>query len=370
MKVAVLGGFAPSLTGFRGAMMKAMVAAGHEVVGLAPEQDPAVEAQLAAMGVAFRAVPIGRTGRNPLEDLRTLRALTGVLGELKPDLLLSYTIKPVIYGSMAAARVGIPHRHAMITGLGSSLVGQGFKGKCMAAVAKWLYRRGLSKASGIFFQNPDDRAFFEAHRLLSPQCRVTMINGSGVDLDHFFPAEVPAGPATFLMVARLTRDKGLFEFVEAARQLKARFPEVRCQLLGALDSNPTAVSLEQVRVWEREGHIEYLGATKDVRPFLRAAHAVVLPSYAEGTPRSLLEAMAIGRAVVTTDAPGCRETVIEGKNGYLVPVKDATALAGAMARFIEEPALAARLGIASRAYAEEKFDVNKVNAVILQALGL
>jgi len=370
MKVAVFGGYAPSLSHFRGPMMRAMVEAGHEVIGLAPGEDPVVIAKLAEIGVSYRSIPLGRTGLNPLEDLRTIRAITATLKEIRPDLLLSYTIKPVIYGSLAAARVGVPHRHAMITGLGSTLMGEGFKMSCMAALTKLLYRFGIAKNEGVFFQNPDDCAFFERNRLLAPGCRITLINGSGVDLEQFPCLPQPSGPLTFLMVARVTREKGVTEFVEAARLLKARHPDVRCQLLGPMDSNPSAISHNQVDAWEREGVVQYLGTTKDVRPYLAEAHVIVLPSYGEGTPRSVLEGMSSGRATVTTKVSGCKETVIEGQTGYLVPSKDPAALAEAMGRFKEDPTLAPIMGSAARAFAEDKYDVNKVNRVILQALGL
>ncbi len=370
MKIAVFGGYAPSLFRFRGPMMRAMVEAGHDVTGLAPGEEPALIAKLADMGVGYRPVPLGRTNLNPLEDFNSLRAITAVLREIRPDLLLSYTIKPVIYGSLAAARVGVPHRHAMITGLGSTLQGKGFKMGCMAALAKWLYRRGLARNEGVFFQNPDDRAFFEQHHLLPSGCRITMINGSGVDLDFFNDTPLPEGPLTFIMVARMTRDKGIAEYVEAARLLRARYPEIRFELLGPFDSNPTAISRNEVLAWEREGVVQYLGTTTDVRPFLAKAHVLVLPSYGEGTPRSVLEAMAMGRAVVTTLAPGCKETVIAGQTGFLVPTKDSVGLAEAMGRFRADRSLEVKMGKAARTYAEDKYDVHKVNSVILKALAL
>jgi glycosyltransferase involved in cell wall biosynthesis len=379
MRIAVLGGYAHSLVRFRGPMLQAMVAGGHEVIALAPQVDSAlapdedpgqVPAQLAAMGVRFQPVPLGRTGLNPLADLRSLRALAALFRELRPDLLLSYTIKPVIYGSLAAAWAGVPHRYAMITGVGSVLEGRGLKLGLLAAVAKRMYRMGLARTEGVFFQNPDNRSFFETNRLLAPGCRVTMINGSGVDLAQYPPSPIPEGPLTFLMVARVARDKGVLEFAEAARQLKARHPDIRCVLVGPFDSNLTALPRDLVDQWGREGIIDYRGATRDVRPYLAAAHVFVLPSYAEGTPRSVLEAMAAGRAVVTTDAPGCRETVLEGQTGFLVPVRNAAALAEAMERFILEPELVRRMGENGRAYAVGKYDVHKVNHVILDALGL
>lgn len=370
MKIAVLGGYAPSLPHFRGPMIRAMVQAGHEVVAMAPGQDPIIVEKLAALGASYQAVPLGRTGMNPVEDLRSITALTRIFRDVKPDLILSYTIKPVIYGSIAAARAGVAHRHAMITGLGSALMGQGFKMRCISAMTRFLYRRGMARNHGVFFQNPDDRAFFEQNRMLPQGLKVTLINGSGVDLAHFTEAPLPDGPPTFLLVARLTRDKGLLEFVEAARLLRARHPAARCQVLGMLDTNPTAISRAQMDAWGREGIIEYLGTTKDVRPFLAASHAMVLPSYGEGTPRSVLEAMATGRAVITTLASGCKETVAPGENGYLVPVKNSLALAEAMVRLVEDPTLFRQMGRASRRIAEEKYDVDKVNAVILDALGI
>jgi glycosyltransferase involved in cell wall biosynthesis len=360
-------------------MLQAMVRAGHEVVAMAPEQDAAlapgedpglVRSQLAAMGVGFRPVPLGRTGLNPLADLRSFGALASLFRELRPDLLLSYTIKPVIYGSLAAAWAGVPHRFAMITGVGSVLEGRGLKLGALAAVAKRLYRLGLARNEGVFFQNPDNRAFFEHHRLLPPDCRVTMINGSGVDLAQFAQSPVPDGPATFLMVARVARDKGVLEFAEAARLLKARHPEARCRLVGPIDSNLTALPRQVVAQWQREGILDYRGPAGDVRPELAASHVFVLPSYGEGTPRSVLEAMAAGRAVVTTQVPGCKETVIEGQTGFLVPARDPGALAETMARFVADPALAIRMGEQGRRYAAAKYDVHKVNQVILGALGL
>lgn len=370
MKVAVLGGYARSLIHFRGPMLRAMVQAGHEVIGLAPDEDPDIPGELAAIGVGFRAVPLGRTGINPLQDLRSLLAIRRALKEVQPDLLLSYTIKPVIYGSLAAAWTGVAHRHAMITGLGSGLMGAGFRGRCVAAVARQLYRFGMARNHGVFFQNPDDRAYFERHGMLPPACRITMINGSGVDLDHFAQVPLPAAPVTFLMIARLTRDKGLMEFIEAARRLRELHPGARCRLLGDFDPNPTGITREQMATFEKEGIVQYLGTTMDVRPFLADAHVLVLPSYGEGTPRSVLEAMAMGRAIITTLTPGCKETVLHGQSGFLVPARDPAALAEAMGRFAVDPALVPKMGAAARTMAEDKFDVDKVNGVILKALEL
>jgi glycosyltransferase involved in cell wall biosynthesis len=229
---------------------------------------------------------------------------------------------------------------------------------------------GLGQSQLVFFQNPDDERFFRSIGLIDDRQRVVRINGSGVDLQHYVPAALPSEPITFLMIGRLIRDKGVGEFVEAARLVREASPEVRFQLLGPLDSNPTAITSEQLDAWRAEGAIEYLGTTLDVRPFITRSHVIVLPSYGEGMPRSVLEAMAMARPVLTTDVAGCRETVDGERNGFLVPARDARALADAMLRMIADPVALEPMGRHSRAIAEQRFDVHAVNRVILAAMGL
>lgn len=370
MKIAVFGSYAPSLINFRGPLLQAMVNAGHNVVGLAPEDDLTIRKKLQALGVEYKPVPLRRTGLNPIHDLVCIENLVQAFKTLKPDLLLSYTVKPVVYGSLAAAYAGIPKRYSMITGLGSSLRTVNWKTHLTSHAVKLLYRGSLSFNHGVFFQNPDDMNFFTHHRLIAPNCPKILIHGSGVDLDYFQYVPLKKTPLTFLMIARLTRDKGVFEYIEAARILKAQYPHVRCCLLGPFDSNPNAISREQVQAWQREGVVEYQGETDDVRPFLMEAHIFVLPSYGEGTPRSVLEAMAMGRAVITTQVAGCKETVLHEKTGFLVPAQEALALAKAMQRFVMDPQLVEPMGLEGRTYAEQKYDVHQVNQVILQTLRL
>jgi glycosyltransferase involved in cell wall biosynthesis len=217
----------------------------------------------------------------------------------------------------------------------------------------------------VLFQNEDDLAFFTSLGMLPERQSCHVINGSGVDIDHFAVSPRPTGPVTFLFVGRLLRDKGLFEYVEACRSLAERGVPARFQILGPLDSNPSSIQVDQLDAWVREGTVEYLGETDDVRPALAAAHVLVLPSYGEGTPRSVLEAMAMGLAVVTTDVPGCRATVRDGCNGFLVPVRDSEALADAMTRLAVDPDLIARFGREGRRVAEERYDVRLVTADIL-----
>ncbi len=369
--VVVLGGFAESLVIFRGPLLRALVERGHRVVACAPAAPAAVVDALAAMGVTYRDVPLKRAGLRPDQDLRGLGALILLFHEIRPDVVLGYTIKAVIYGLLAARLAGVPRRFAMITGLGYAFIGAGLRARLAGAAARRLYRLSLGGADRVFFQNPDDRALFERLGLVRGPEQAVMINGSGVDLDAFRPAPPPPGRPSFLLIARLLGDKGVREYVAAARALRARYPDAVFRLAGWIDGdNPAAVSERELRSWVTEGAVEYLGRLDDVRPAIAAASVYVLPSYREGTPRTVLEAMAMGRPVVTTDAPGCRETVRDGVNGYLVPVRDAGALARAMERFLVEPGLIEAMGRESRRIAVEKYDVREVNAIILEAMGL
>lgn len=369
--VFVLGSYAESLVNFRGHLLRSMAARGYRVVAGAPAAPPHVIDTLAEMGVAYRDVPFKRAGMRLDQDLRALLALLGLLRELKPEVVLTYTIKPVVYGLLAAQLAGVPRRFAMITGLGYSFIGAGLRAKLAGAAARRLYRLSLRRADGVFFQNPDDRALFQSLALVPGPDRAVMINGSGVDLDAFRPTPLPEGPASFLLIARLLEDKGVREYAEAARQVRAQYPGTCFHLVGWHDrGNPAAIAEHELREWIGEGLIEYHGHLADVRPAIAAASVYVLPSYREGTPRTVLEAMAMGRPIVTTDAPGCRETVESGVNGLLVPVRDVAALAAAMVRFVEEPHLIPAMGLESRRIAEARYDVHKVNDVILETMGL
>lgn len=370
MHVVVFGGYADSLLNFRGPLLRALVAKGHKVTACAPSASAYVLGKLSEMGVDYRDVPVSRTGLNPLSDIKTFWRLFFLLRELKPDVLLSYTIKPVIYGSLAARLARVPSIYSMITGLGYAFSSGHAERKWVTRIAAILYRIALGGNTGVFFQNPDDRDFFVRAKMLTGNEQSILINGSGVDLQYFCCVPVPESTPSFLLIARLIKDKGIIEYVEAARMVKSRYPDIRFRLLGPLDSNPNAISLAQINEWEKEGTITYLGETADVRPAITESSIYVLPSYGEGTPRTVLEAMAMGRSVITTDASGCRETVVDGLNGLLVPPRDASALAQAMFRFIEHPELVRSMAGEGRRLAEDKYDVHKVNAVILDAMGL
>jgi glycosyltransferase involved in cell wall biosynthesis len=371
MRIAVIASLAQSLVNFRGPLIATLVAAGHEVIACAPGNDVAVNDWLARFGVRYHRIPLDRTGMNPVRDAALLLHLARTLRRLKADLVLGYTAKPVIFGSLGAYLAGVPLRFSIITGLGYAFTygaGDGVSRTLLNRMLLTLYRISLATNRGVFFQNPDDKALFIRHRLVTQQQSV-LVHGSGIDLDHFHES-VPADKPVFLLIARLLRDKGIREYVEAARRVRSRHPDARFQLLGPYDPNPSAIAPEEVDAWRQEGTIEYLGETDDVRPFLNACSIYVLPSYREGTPRTVLEALATGRAVITTDVPGCRETVVHGRNGFLVTPKDAEALAQAMEVFIEKPELIRTMGKSSRSVAVQKYDVHRVNAVILRAMGI
>lgn len=369
-RVMVVGGLADSLINFRGPLLRRLVAEGHDVTACAPDAGAGVRRELAALGVSYRHVPIQRAGMNPMRDVGTVRALTALYREVQPDLVLTYTIKPVIYGSLAARLSGVPRICSLITGLGYSFGNATLRQRALNPVVRSLFRFALAHNEVVFFQNPDDlRQFVDAG--LASDRQAVLVNGSGVDLEHFRVAPLPEGTPTFLLTTRLLWEKGVGEYVEAARSLKAKYPAARFRLLGPLDPNPAAVSRAQLDAWSAEGVIEYLGSTDDVRPAIADTSVFVLPSaYREGTPRSILEAMAMGRAIITTDAPGCRETVRGDENGFLVPMSDSIALASAMERFLRDPGLVAPMGARSRAIAEEKYDVHLVNRVMMRAMGL
>ena len=370
-RIVVIGGYAPSLTRFRGPLLAALRARGHEVIAMAADPDPATLAGLAALGVAFEPIALERAGIDPVADARTIHALARRLRALAPDLVLGYTIKPVIYGSIAARLAGVPRRAAMITGIGSALADpRTAKQRIIAAIAGALYRIGLAQCEVVMFQNTDDRDDLARLGAIPRHARVAVVRGSGVDLAHYRPSALPPGPPVFLFIGRLLRDKGIHEYVAAARRVRARHPEATFRIVGWLDPNPESLTQRELDQLVADGAVSYLGATDDVRPHLAAAHVLVLPSYREGTPRSVLEAMSMSRAVITTDAPGCRDTVVDGDSGLLVPVRDVDRLTAAMLRLIESPALLARLAAAGHARAVALYDADKVAASVLSALDL
>jgi len=371
MKILLIASLAESLINFRGPLLKTLVEAGHDVqcaaLGLAPGTETGD--RLTKLGVGIVDIPLSRTGLNPVTDLLLGLRLWQLFRKQKYDVVLGYTIKPVIWGMLAGKAAGVPRRVALITGLGYAFTGEarGVRG-LVRSISTRLYRLALRQAHLIFFQNNDDRDDFAKLDILPPDTETRIVNGSGVDLEFYPRMPLPNGPFRFLLIARLLGDKGIREYVAAARLIRQDYDNVAFDLVGGSDPNPNAISHEEAQGWHDSGDIRWLGHLSDVRPVLAECHVYVLPSYREGTPRTVLEAMSTGRAVITTDAPGCRETVEPGVNGFLVPVKNVEALAAAMRRFLDDRTIAEHMGTEARRFVEEKYEVHKVNAEIIEKL--
>lgn len=371
-KVFVVASLAESLLNFRGDLICHLLGKGHQVVAAAPDGTPELDAALATWGV--RRLPIGlqRTGSNLLADLKLLFELRRLLQAERPDVVLLYTIKPVVYGAIAARLAGVPRCAAMITGLGFAFAKAAtLRQRLVRSVARGLYRASMVCTDTVFFQNPDDEADFRNTGLLRTSQCIVRTAGSGVNLERFRVVPLPEGPLCFLMVARLLGDKGVREFMQAATLVRQSRPDLSFHLVGPFDDHPSAIARAEIDSAVANGAVVYHGSAADVRPHLARCHVFVLPSYREGTPRSVLEALAVGRPVITTDAPGCRETVVPGDNGMLVAPRQATPLAHAMIALAQLPrAELARMAASSRALAEARFDVNLVNEQVASALAL
>ncbi len=372
MRLALVTSQAFSLLNFRGPLIAEMVAFGVEVFAIAPDHDDQTRESMLTLGATPVDAKFDRAGVNPFSDALGVVRLAILLRRLRVDIALSYFIKPVIFGTFAAVMAGVPKRYCMIEGLGyvfTPPVGrEPISRKILRAVVSRLYKFALRFADNVFLLNDDDIGEVVTRGFVRPD-QVVKLGGIGVDLDEWIAVPSVANPIAFVLAARLLREKGVVEFAEAARTVKAKHSGVRFVLLGGIDTNPGSLNVNQVIDWVTQGVLEWPGNIP-VKSWFAQASVYVLPSYREGVPRSTQEAMAMGRAVITTDAPGCRDTVVDGVNGFLVPVRDAKALAGAMMRFIEQPALIGTMGQASRALAVERFDVHKVNAVILATMGI
>jgi len=371
MRILVLGSDRDYLVNFRGDLIRAMVAAGCEVFASAPApEDGHHAARIREMGATFVPIEMARNSVSPLRDAATLRRLVRTFRRIRPDSVFAYTAKPVIYGGIAARLAGVRSFHALIPGLGYLFMGNGASGRARRALAARMYRAGLARAETVFFQNRDDAEDLREAGALRRGQQITYLAGSGIDTERFAPAPFPER-AAFLFVARLVREKGIGEFIEAARMVKERIPDAVFRVVGYFDGSPNDIDRGIVDAAHREGTIEFVGRVSDVRPELARSSAFVLPSYyREGTPRSALEALAMGRPVVTTDWVGCRETVEDGVNGMLVPVRDPAAVARAVELLARDRGLLERMGRASRDRACSRFDVRSVNADIMAAMGV
>ncbi len=357
LKVFIALNTAWNIVNFRAGLIRAMISAGYEVVAVAPPDN--YVSHIKSLGCRYIPLSMNNKGTNPWEDLLLFWRFYRLMRAEKPDVYLGYTVKPNVYGSLAAHMAGVPVINN-IAGLGSVFI----RSNWLSGLVKILYRLALSRSKKVFFQNEDDRTMFVDNNLVSAGV-ADCLPGSGVDLEKFSPTPLPKKlPIRFLLIARMLWDKGIGEFVEAARILKHNgVNNVEFCLLGFLDvKNPSAISYQEMDEWVAEGVVRYLGTSEDVRKEISESHCIVLPSYyREGTPRTLLEAAAMARPIVTTDSVGCREVVDDGVNGFLCKPRDAHDLAEKMARIAElSHAEREAMGLKGREKVEREFDENIV----------
>lgn len=369
-RILVLSSLANSLTNFRGDFIKNLVKNGYKVYAGAPEFSEEQISEVEDLGAIPVVYNLQRTGLNPFKDLKTIMELKKIMTNNKIDLVFPYTVKPVIYGSIAANMNKIPVI-SLITGLGFTFTGLTTKARVLQRLNEFLYKISIRKNKSVIFQNNDDRNLFFERNILTKNNKTEVVSGSGVNLDRFkFRAKECSNEATsFIIVTRLIREKGTHLFIEAAKVLKEKYPNAEFHIIGAVQNSPSAVKVEDLKTLHENGVVVFHGTQSNILEHLTQRDVFVLPSfYREGVPRSILEALSVGLPIITTDTPGCRETIIEGENGFLIPTQNLEALINAMEFFITNPDKLKEMGLRSRKYAEDRFDVNIINKDLLNSI--
>lgn len=371
-RLAILSNQAFSLVNFRGELIQALVQKGIQVYALAPDFDDDLTGRITELGAIPIQYSLHRTGMNPFRDVLDFTGLIRQLRSLKVDAVFSYSIKPVIYGGLASKLVGIPIRYSMIEGAGYIYSDQkegSYQRRLLRKLVTFLYKGALHFSRNVYVLNEEDYNLL-LNEGVADKNQLVLIHGIGVNLKHFTPLPIPSQPITFMMIARLLKEKGVHDFVEAARIIKRKYPQAHFICVGGLEESPDAVKQEEMEEWIRAGLIEWSGHhVSDVRRWIERSSVFVLPSYyREGVPRSIQEAMACGRPIITTDWVGCRDTVDEGVNGFLVPIRQPEALAQVMEKFIQQPELLKKMGDESRRLSEARYDVEKINALLISTL--
>ena len=369
MTFVLISSYAPSFLNFRKELIKSIIAKGHDVVLLAPDFDSYSKSVLKNMGAKTSDIELIRSGTNLIREIKSFLSVYKAISSISPDIVMTYTIKPVIYGSFAAYLCKVPKICSLITGLGHSFLSKSFKGRLLNLLVRNLYSISLSINYSVLFQNKDDRKLFLDLKIIKDIEKTHVVNGSGVNVDYYHQTQLPDS-AVFLLIARLIKEKGILEFIEASNRLCYKYPNVQFNIVGGFDDQPTSLNQKDLDVLTYSSNIKFTGAVEDVRKNIAEASIFVLPSYREGTPRSVLEAMSMGRPIITTDVPGCRETVVHGYNGFLVQSYDSVSLEKAMEELIINSNLRSLMGKRSREIALKKYDVRKVNKVILEILEL
>ena len=371
--ILIIASWGPSLINFRLPLIKKLLSRGHKVSVAAPIDNfsEVLQKKITDLGVNVNIFSLSSKGLNFFKDCKSIFEIYKIIRKIKPNIIISYTTKPVIYTGLILKCFKKVSYYPLITGLGYTFIDRySIKHKILKYIIVKLYREGLKSSKKIIFQNKDDQGLFFKLKIIRQKNLSDIVNGSGVDLNAYPLSSLPSKPV-FLMISRLLIDKGVREYVEAAKIVRSRFSGVTFQLVGYLDKNPSGISTNELQSWINKGDIEYLGEVKSVQSVLKLCKYYVLPSYREGTPRSTLEALSTGRPIITTDVPGCRETVIHEKNGLLVPVKDSVALANAMIRLLNETDKnIERMAKESFLIAQNKYEINKINQSMLNMMDL
>ena len=369
--LALLGKNAQHVLAFRGSLIRAAQANGHRVIALTSPASARARHRLREAGVEHFDTPLRGGTISPLRDLQFQTTVSDILQAQRVDALLAYNPKCIAFGPIAARRAGVKNVAALVTGLGFAFTGHSLARRCIRFFSTHLYKRSLAACDAVFFQNAIDREELAALGVLVnvPNARVHMIAGSGVDL-QFFPAQPVPTQTHFLMISRPLKDKGVAEFAQACKIVRTSNPAIRCTLICAWDDNPSSFTRADITRWAQDGCFNVVDEVEDVRPYLGACTTFVLPSYREGTSKVVLEAMATGRAIISTDAIGCRDPIQPNVNGLLVATHSATELAAAMLELAHDPARNSAMGAASRHIAQEKYNAKPIDAAILHALNL
>lgn len=374
-KILIIASAPRSLINFRGDFIKDLVTNNYEVYAAAPEIDAKTTEQLTSLGAKPLEFKLQRTSLNPLADFNSIKQLKSLIKNNKIDLVFPYTIKPVIYGSIAAKQLNIP-TISLITGLGYTFSGQSFKSKVLQKITQFLYRTALKRNDFIFFQNIDDYKLFLEKKIITKKQPYQVVSGSGVNLSRFkYREKINNGEKIiFVFVARLIKEKGILLYIEAAKKLKLKYPNTEFRVFGGIaPESPSGINGDILKTENTNKNIVYNGYSKNMMEDLRDSDVFVLPTfYREGVPRSILEALSIGMPIITTNTPGCRETIINGdhNNGILIEPKNLTHLVNAMETFIKSPELINKMGKNSRLYAQKRFDVNIINKQLINQINV
>jgi len=368
-KIVIITSFAKSIVPFEGTLIEELVSRGLTVYVICPDYNSKIMEEIIKLGGVPINYYLDRTGVNPFKDILSICSLMKILKSIKPDIVLTENIKPNLYGSLVSYLLKIPKNYMMITGFGYVFIKDtnNIKKKLVRAIVKIMYKIAGRLSNKVFFLNEDDKTDFIRMKIIS-EGRSVLLGGRGVNLSEWLQSPPHLTPFTFTFIGRLLHEKGIIEYIKAAELIKEKYFDIKFIVIGPLDSNPSSIPESYIKSWVARGLIEWIPWTDDIKSYLKRTSVFVLPSYREGVPRSAQEALAMSRPIITTDVPGCRETVIDRKNGFLVPPENVSSLAMAMEYFLKEPELIEIMGIESRKLAEQRFNVFEKNRKIINEI--